>query len=222
MKGVFKRISESKTLSILLVAIIIIFAVVLVRITFAYFKPQWNEASKNVRVASDKVDKLSFRAGDAMQLLATSSNLTLNGSNLNTSTTVGASLLAGEKNGVAVNATHSYRINLNITKNTFKYIQGTTPEIILTLEKVENGVTSEPVLSVSGLTCGTYNGVKGCDITTKTGNINLITTAISSNSSSTATDVSWNVTITYLNQNYDQSANYGNELKCEVVIGKEE
>ena len=209
------RVKKNKLLYFLGVLIVGIFIVLIVRFTYAYLAANVNEASGNVTVDSDETDNLKFAVGDPLSIVATSTTLPENGENLVDTTTSTATLLANSTNETAE---YSYWVYFTISNNTFIYSDGSTPEIIFTV----TDPTGNPVTNIDGLTYGTYNGVAGFDVTTANGVFAVASDyAITSSSSTTATEQTWNFTLTYLNQSYDQSANYGNSMTTEVSMMKE-
>ena len=215
MKSFIDRIKTDKVLFFLSVLIIGIFLVLIIRITYSYLAANINEAGNNVTMGSDKTDELKFIKGDNLILNATPTTLPEGGANYVDSTTYSASLKANSTNNTA---NYTYYVYFNIPTNTINYIEDNTPEVILTIRQGDNTITN-----ISGLTYGTYNGVAGFDITNKTGLFTVASNyAISSTSSSTATIQDWTFTLTYLNQGYDQSANYGNSMNVKVIMSKEE
>ena len=82
--------------------------------------------------------------------------------------------------------------------------------------------SNQAVTSISGLTYTTVNGVSGFDITTQRGLIQIASNySITSNSSSTATNQTWNFTVTFVNLNSDQQLNTGKGFSARVIIQKE-
>ena len=210
------KIKRNKLLYFLGVLIVGIFIVLIVRFTYAYLALNVNEARGDVTLNSDETDKLDFAVGDPLSIDATPTTLPENGENLVDTTTATATLLANSTNETAE---YSYWVYFTISNNTFIYSDGSTPEIILTV----TDPTGNPVTNIDGLTYGTYNGVAGFDVTTANGVFAVASDyAITSSSSTTATEQTWNFTLTYLNQSYDQSANYGNSMTTEVSMMKEE
>ena len=176
----------------------------------------FNSAKTDVMGSSDTVDDFKFELGNPLKIDATPTTLKENGTNYVTSTTAKALLKA---NSTKKTATYNYYVYLQIASNTFTYSDGSTPEIILTVTN-PNG---EEVTSIEGLTYGTFNGVSGFDVTTKEGTFNIANNhEITSNSSTTYTTQSWNITLTYLNLSIAQSANFGNSMGVNVYITKNE
>ena len=216
MKQLVKRIKNNKLLSSLCVLIVGVFVLVLARITFAYLAPSIKDAMNNVVVDSSSVDTLKFIEGDPLSLDATSSTLKEDGTNLVKSSKFSASLLANNNKNTA---TMNYYVYLQIPENTFVYTDGSTPEIILTVTN-PNG---DEVTNIDGLTYGTFSGISGFDVTTKSGLFNIANSyEITSNSSDNATIQDWQFTLTYLNLGFDQSGNYGHSMSTKVIMSKEE
>ena len=210
------KIKRNKLLYFLGVLIVGIFIVLIVRFTYAYLALNVNEARGDVTLNSDETDKLDFAVGDPLSIDATPTTLPENGENLVDTTTATATLLANSTN---TTAEYPYWVYFTISNNTFVYSDGSTPEIILTVTDPEGN----PVTNIDGLTYGTFNGVAGFDVTTQNGTFTVANGyTITSSSSTDATEQTWNFTLTYLNQSYDQSANYGNSMTTEVSMSKEE
>ena len=210
------RIKKNKMLMFLGVLIIGVFIALIARFTYAYLAASINEARENVTINSDETDKLDFEIGEPLSIDATPTTLPENGANLVDTTTAKAILTANSTNNTAE---YTYWVYFTISNNTFIYSDGSTPEIILTVTDPDGN----PVTNIEGLTYGTFNGVAGFDITTQNGTFAIASDyAITSNSSTQATEQTWNFTLTYLNLSYDQSANYGNSMTTEVSMMKEE
>ena len=216
MKKFIKKIKSNKFLYILGALIVGVFFILIARVTYAFLAPIINNAQTNIVIKSDTVDEFKLKVGNPLKLDATPTTLKENGTNYTTSTTATASLKA---NSTKNTATYNYYLYFQIENNTFTYTSGTTPEIILTITN-PNG---EEVTSIEGLTYGTFNGVSGFDVTTQSGLFNIANNyQITSNSSTTATIHEWTVTLTYLNQAYDQSGNFGKSMQVGVLLQKEE
>lgn len=216
MKKFIKTIKSNKVLSVLSVLIIGVLFILVARVTYAFLAPVINEAQTDVVGTTDTVDDFKFELGDALKLDASPTTLKENGSNYSSSTTAKALLKA---NSTKKTATYNYYVYFQIKSNTFKYSDGSTPEIILTVTN-PNG---DEVTSIDGLTYGTFNGISGFDVTTKKGLFNIANNyEITSNSSTTYTTQEWNITLTYLNLPIDQSSNFGNSMEVKVHITKNE
>ncbi len=215
MKNIINRIKNDKVLFFLSILIIGVFLVLVIRITYSYLAAFINEARENVTIGSDTTDKLEFFEGNPIDLNVTATTLPEGGGNYAQSTTYRAELTANSTNNTAE---ESYYVYFNVTANTLGYIQEGNPEVILTVFQGETEITN-----IDGLTYGTYNGVTGFDVTTASGMFTVASDyAITSNSSTDATVQNWTFTLTYLNQSYDQSVNYGNNMSVEFIMTKEE
>ena len=216
MNKFIKRIKNNQTLYVLSILIIGILLLLIARITYAYLAPRIQSALGNVTTISDSVDDFKLELGQPLSLNATATTLPESGSNLVVTSTETAKLKA---NSTKKTANYNYYLYLQITNNTFKYSDGTTPEIILTITD-PNG---NEITSLDNLTYGTYNGVSGFDVTTAKGLFAIANNyEITSNSSTTYTEHDWNITLTYLNLNIDQSSNYGNSFETKLYLQKEE
>ena len=216
MKKFINKIKNNPKLYFLSILIVGVFFVLVVRITFAYLAPAINKAQSDVVGTSDTVDDFKFGLGNPIKIDATPTTLPENGTNYVSSTTATAYLKANSTNK---SATFNYFVYFQIETNTFKYSNGTTPEIILTVTD-PNG---NELTSLSGLTYGTFSGISGFDITTKSGIFDIATNyEITSNSSNDYTNQTWTFTVTYLNLPFDQSSNFGNNMTINVHIRKEE
>lgn len=216
MKKFINKIKNNPKLYFLSILIVGVFFVLVVRITFAYLAPAINKAQSEVVGTSDTVDDFKFGLGNPIKIDATPTTLPENGTNYVSSTTATAYLKANSTNK---SATFNYFVYFQIETNTFKYSNGTTPEIILTVTD-PNG---NELTSLSGLTYGTFSGISGFDITTKSGIFDIATNyEITSNSSNDYTNQTWTFTITYLNLPFDQSSNFGNNMTVNVYIKKEQ
>ena len=215
MNKFIKRIKDNQALYVLSILIIGILLLLIARITYAYLAPRIQSALGNVTTISDTVDDFKLELGRPLSLNATATTLPESGSNLVVTSTEIAKLKA---NSTKKTANYNYYLYLQITSNTFKYSDGTTPEIILTITD-PNG---NEITSLDNLTYGTYNGVSGFDVTTAKGLFAIANNyEITSNSSTTYTEHDWNITLTYLNLNIDQSGNYGNSFETKLYLQKE-
>ena len=216
MNKFIKKIKNNQVLYVLSILIIGILLLLIARITYAYLAPRIQSALGNVTTISDTVDDFKLELGRPLSLNASPTSLPENGENLVVTSTEIAKLKA---NSTKKTAKYNYYLYLQITNNTFKYSDGTTPEIILTITD-PNG---NEITSLDNLTYGTYNGVSGFDVTTAKGLFAIANNyEITSNSSTTYTEHDWNITLTYLNLNIDQSGNYGNSFETKLYLQKEE
>lgn len=206
---------KNKKLAILGTLIIGIFVILISRITFAYLSPIINEAFTNVLVKSDTVDNLKFELGSPLKLNATPTTLPENGDNYTSITTATAILKANSANKTA---TYKYNVYFQIVTNNFVYIDSSTPEIILTITNPDGEILTE----LEGIKYGTYNGVSGFDVTTEVGFYTIsVNHEIASTSSSVYKNQTWTFSLTYLNNFFDQSANFGKNMITNILMKKE-
>src|SRR5574344_1145930 len=180
--------------------------IVLLGITYAYYIAQIGPGSKtNITLTSDTLDKLTFIQGDDLSLNANKDNFAPGQTNLSKSTTASAKLVANSTNNTA---SDTYNVYVKILDNTYDYTTETSvPEIIL---------------SITGLTYVTADGVSGFDITNQIGSFNVKEGyAITANNSTTGTTQNWTVTLTYIYLTSDQSANAGKSLTAKLYVQKE-
>ena len=211
---------DSKKAKIISIVSVIALAAILVGATYAYFQAQTGEGSQtDIKINANTVDTFNFETGDPLSINLNQENFASGKGNQTGSTYAKAILTANNKTN---SATNKYYLYLNISNNTFGYTQDeNTPEIILTIKDGSNTeLTSVTGLTHKTVTDGKGNTITGFDITNKDG---LIT--IFSNRSITTTSTieeTWNVTVTFVNYNLDQSANAGKRFNAKLMIQKEE
>ena len=110
---------------------------------------------------------------------------------------------------------------LNISNNTFLYTQNeNTPELLLTITDANgNAVTDITSLAYKTVTDGKGTSISGYDITNKSGLITLFNNK-EITASPTKTD-EWNITVTLVNYDKDQSENAGKSFSAKLMIQKE-
>ena len=209
---------KQKTKIVSIVAIIAL-ALTLITATFAYFQAQTGEGSQtDIKINASTVDTLSFETGSAISLTMDQESFASGKGNATGTTFAKAILTANNKTNTA---TDNYNLFLNISDNNFKYTDSATyPELLLTIKDGSNNeITSITGLEYKTVTDGKGTTVKGFDITTKTGLITLLSNrSITTTSSKTDT---WNITITFVNYDKDQSANAGKSFSGQVLISKD-
>ena len=191
----------------------------LIGATYAYFQAKTDSGSPaDVKVQTYTVDVLSFETGDPLSFTIDQDNFAKDQDSLSASTFASATLSANNKTNTA---TDHYYMYLNISNNSFIYTQDVnTPEMILTI----TSASGTPLTSIDGLTYKEVTDNKGTkisgfDITTKNGLIPLLSNKeISANPK---TEEKWNVTITFVNYNLDQSKNAGKDFTAKLMIQKE-
>ena len=211
---------ENKKQAIILsvVAIVTLLSLIL-GATYAYFQASGNSGSStNVNVTTYTSDLLTFEIGDDIAVYADQTSFASGKGNASGSTYAKTTLVANNKTN---EATKTYYMYLNITSNTLEYTQNeNTPELLLTITD-ENGnpVTNITSLSYKTITDGKGASISGYDITTKTG---LITLFDKKEITATPRKVdTWNVTVTLVNLNANQTKNAGKSFNAKLMIQQE-
>ena len=211
---------ENKKQAIILsvVAIVALLSLIL-GATFAYFRASGNSGSStNVNVTTYTSDLLTFEIGNDIAVYADQTSFASGKGNATGSTFAKAILTANNKTNTA---TKNYYVYLNISENTFTYTQNeSTPELLLTIKDTSgNEITSITGLTHKTLTDGKGASISGFDITTKSGVITLF-----DNREITATPTKteeWNITVTFVNYNANQTGNAGKSFNAKLIIQQE-
>ena len=208
---------QNKKQIILSIITIVTLAILVIGASFAYFAVQGNtSAQTSATVKTYTVDVFSFETGDPISFSLNQENFASGAGNQTGSTFAKAILTANNKTNTA---TDHYNLYLNISENTFDYsIDENTPEILLTITDGTNPVTNITTLSYKTVTDGKGNSISGYDITNKTGLITLFSNR-EITTTSTKTE-NWNITVTFINYNRDQSKNAGHTFSGKVMIQK--
>ena len=194
--------------------------VLIVGATYAYFQASGGTGtSANLRVTTYTTDVFNFEVGNDISIYADATSFASGKGNASGSTFAKAILSANNKTNTA---TKYYYLYLNISKNTFNYTQDTnTPEILLTVKDgTGNEITSINDLTYKTVTDGSGATIKGFDITTGIGLITLL-----NNKEITATPQktdTWNVTVTFINYDKDQSKNAGKSFNAKLIAQQKE
>ena len=203
---------------ILSILTIFVLSALIIGATFAYFQAQGDTSSQtSATVKTYTTDVFSFETGDAISFSLNQDNFTSGKGNQTGSTFAKTILTANNKTNTA---TEHYYLYLNISNNTFTYTQNeNTPEILLTITDGTNPVTNITSLTYKTVTDGKGNRISGYDITNKKGLIELFSNR-EITTTSTKTE-NWNITVTFINYNLDQSKNAGHTFSGKVLIQKE-
>ena len=194
--------------------------VLIIGATYAYFQAQTGEgAQTDIKINASTVDTLTFEAGSAISLSLDQDNFASGKGNKSGTTFAKAMLSANNKTNTA---TKYYYLYLNISKNTFTYTQNEdTPEILLTIkDDAGNEITKINDLTYKTITDGSGATIKGFDITTGIGLITLLNNKeITANPQKTDT---WNVTVTFINYDSDQTKNAGKSFNAKLIAQQKE
>ena len=212
---------ENKKQAIILsgVAIVALLALI-IGATYAYFRASGNSGSNtDINVTTYTLDLLSFEMGSDIKINADQTSFASGKGNATGSTFAKAILTANNKTNTA---TKNYYMYLNISNNTFTYTQNeNTPELLLTITDVSgNAITSITGLTYKTVIDGKGTSVSGFDITTKSGLLTLFDNR-EITASPTKTE-KWNVTVTFVNYNVNQTGNAGKSFNAKLMIQQEE
>ena len=194
--------------------------VLIIGATFAYFQASGGTGTNtDVKVTTYTTDVFNFEVGNDISIYADATSFASGKGNASGSTFAKAILSANNKTNTA---TKYYYLYLNISKNTFNYTQDTnTPEILLTIkDSAGNEITSINDLTYKTVTDGSGATIKGFDITTGIGLITILDNKeITANPQKTDT---WNVTVTFINYDKDQSKNAGKSFNAKLIAQQKE
>ena len=211
---------NKKQAIILSVIASIVLLVLIVGATYAYFQASGGTGtSANLRVTTYTTDVFNFEVGNDISIYADATSFASGKGNASGSTFAKAMLTANNKTNTA---TEHYYLYLNISKNTFTYTQNEdTPEILLTIkDDAGNEITSINDLTYKTVTDGSGATIKGFDITTGIGLITLFNNKeITASPQKTDT---WNVTVTFINYDKDQSKNAGKSFNAKLIAQQKE
>ena len=192
--------------------------VLIVGATYAYFQASGGTGtSANLRVTTYTTDVFNFEVGNDISIYADATSFASGKGNAVGSTFAKAILTANNKTNTA---TEHYYLYLNISNNTFLYTQNeSTPELLLTITDASgNAVTDITSLTYKTVTDGKGTSISGYDITNKSGLITLFNNK-EITASPTKTD-EWNITVTLVNYDKDQSENAGKSFSAKLMIQK--
>ena len=193
--------------------------VLIIGATYAYFQASGGTGtSANLKVTTYTTDVFNFEVGSDVSIYADATSFASGKGNAVGSTFAKAILTANNKTNTA---TEHYYLYLNISNNTFLYTQNTnTPELLLTITDAGgNAVTDITSLTYKTVTDGKGTSISGYDITNKSGLITLFNNK-EITASPTKTD-EWNITVTLVNYDKDQSKNAGKSFSAKLMIQKE-
>ena len=211
---------ENKKTKIISIASIIALALTLVTATFAYFMAQTGEGkSTDIKINASTVDTFTFETGSAISLNINQDNFASGAGNQTGTTYAKVMLSANNKTNTA---TEHYYVYLIISENTFAYTQNeNTPEILLTIKDAsDNEITNVSGLTYKTVKDGKGTSISGFDITTKSGVVTLFDNREITTTNSITEN--WNITVTFINYNADQSKNTGRSFNGKILIQREE
>ena len=209
---------KNKKAIILSVIAVITLLALIIGATYAYFQAGGGDGtSANLRVTTYTTDIITFEVGSNINIETNATLFSQGKGNASGTTFARATLTANNKTN---SATENYNLFLNVSDNTFVYsVDTNTPELILTIkDKSNNEVTSIEGLTYKAVTDGKGTTIKGFDITNKNGLLTLFNKDITTTST---TVEEWNVTVTFVNYNKDQTKNAGKKFDAQLIISKD-
>ena len=210
---------ENRKTKIISVVAVVALALTVITATYAYFQAQVGDpAVADIKVNANTVDTFTFSNGNAISFSINQDNFASGKGNQTGSTYASATLTANNKTNTA---TEHYYLYLNIEDNTFTYsINESTPEIIMTVtDSSGTEVTDISTLNHVIVTGANGDQVSGYDITNKNGLITLFNNREITTTSSK--EERWNIKVTFVNYDKNQSANAGKSMSAKVMIQKE-
>ena len=209
---------EKNKTKIITIAALLALIILIIGATYAYFAAQTGEGSQtDIRINANTVDTLTFETGDPITLTLDQKNFAQGTGNQTGSTFAKALLTANSKTNTA---TQNYYLYLSIYTNTFGYsINTNTPELILSITDTDgNAITNLSSLTYKTVTDASGASISGYDITGVTGLVTILDNReITANPQK---EEQWNITITMINYNEDQSKNAGKSFGAKVVVKK--
>lgn len=212
---------ESSKTKIISIVTTIAFLLMVIGATFAYFAAQTGEgASTDIKINANTTDVFTFETGSAISISLNQENFASGTGNQSGTTYAKAMLTANNKTNTA---TEHYYLYLNIKSNTFVYSQDSSkPEILLKITD-KNGTEVKPTLEgleYKTITDGKGVSQSGYDITT----YNDVLPIYENKEITTTSSITeqWNITITFINYDFNQSANAGKSLSATLMIQKSE
>ena len=210
---------NKKQAIILSVVASIALLVLIVGATYAYFQASGGTGTNtDVRVTTYTTDVFNFEVGSGISIYADATSFASGKGNAVGNTFAKAILTANNKTNTA---TEHYYLYLNISNNTFTYTQNENiPELLLTITDAGgNAVTDLTSLTYKTVTDGKGASISGYDITNKSGVITLFDNR--EITASPAKTEQWNITVTFVNYDKDQSKNTGKSFSAKLMIQKE-
>ncbi len=212
---------ESSKTKIISIITTIAFLLMVIGATYAYFAAQTGEgASTDIKINANTTDVFTFETGSAISISLNQDNFASGTGNQSGTTYAKAMLTANNKTNTA---TDHYYLYLNVKSNSFVYSQDSTkPEILLRITD-KNGTEVKPTLEgieYKTVTDGNGASQSGYDITT----YNDVLPIYENKEITTTSSITeqWNISLTFINYNFNQSANAGKSLSATLMIQKSE
>ncbi len=185
-----------------------------------------NLAKTNITAKTNTVDDLQFIHGNQISLTVNPDNFGYRDGNISGTTYVGAILTPNNANNTA---SYNYQVYLDIAHNGIKYSTENTSSLAELMVSATDQNGNEVTLSNLGTkkTVTYYEGntqksISGYDITGVVGLKQiLVDRTISTSNNSTPVEQRINVTVTYINHDFDQTDSAGKYASIDVIIQKD-
>ncbi len=206
----------------IIILVVVLLLLTILGFTFAYFVGGiGSPAITDTSVTGEKTSRLIFTPGTPISIVASLDNFADGSGSLSGTTMSSAKLTSSSTENIV---SDEYYVYYNIIKNNYVYsVNNSTPELILEVFDNEgNELTSIEGLSfVTTTDALTGETINGFDVTTYEGLIAIKENIPISSTHPTDTVHEWNLKITYLNLDSDQSLNEGREFNGEFILTSE-
>lgn len=208
------KIRTDKKQTIQKISIIVIFLLLFVGLTLAYFMAQiGGPAQANIKVITHTNDTLSFSISKDLYIDVNSESLAKGNGNIHDKAIATALLKANNSTNYAK---YDYFIYLKINSNSLIYTtEEKTPELLLKVKNPE-GVYLEEIAGLKYVTVGSESGF---DVTTTGGLIRIASDVIETTDTFSE---EWEIELVFVNLETDQIDNTGKEFDAKVIMQKEE
>ncbi len=215
-----KQIKENKYLKSLLILIMLVLIIIVARISYAYFKLMYKETGPTgIEVNMHETAALQFIPGNPLEMDVNKSTLPKEGTNLSVVSNPKAKLLIKDNEESLY-----YNVYFTISSNDFTYTTPEEiPEIILTITGPDgNELTQEDIPDLPYIEADSekYQNVTGFDVTQYSGTVMVKENQEISLAMVQDTDMeqNWTFSLTYINLDFNQSANLDKSLTVEVKM----
>lgn len=216
---------KNKNKKIVLISLIVfVFVIIIISRTYAYFQNQYDDGiTSRVKVITDAKDELIFSVSNPASLGLNEKTMSVEGNNLVSEMHAIATLKANkETNAASIN----YNVFLDVSKNEF----GNGVPIVLNVYDPDgNEYKIDRLNSYSSYTLDDFDSInydstyKGYVLNGKTGLINIAKDYnIYSNSSKKNVTQDWKITITFINEHFNQGFEIGRKFETKLIIQREE
>ena len=212
-------------LSIIAIAIIVVAAIIIGRVTYSFVEPMIDELETAQGEVTAAGNTLVFTKGNDLGIDVSTDNFNSSSGNLERTSNPKVKLIPADPED---EPTETYNVGFYILTNTFQYSQTGNPELILYIEDEANEILSitngEETINRISITDPNNSSktITGFDITGKTGLFMVSTNHEISSNVKAGTTQEWTFKLTFVNYSYDQSVNEDAELSIQIFMQKDE